>query len=103
MAPDLAVPFTHGRAVQIVHSLQNGVLTKLLLDVQHGFLQGFLAFQLAGVGEEVHLQNALIRTVRFLSAIRSNSSTVAAMSWLLRLVGLSNLAVPCAPFGTVRP
>lgn len=40
---------------------------------------------------------------RFLLAMRSNSSVVAAISWLLRLVGLSSRVLPWAPFGTVRP
>ena len=60
MTADLTVSFTHGRAIQIVRTFQHGILAELLLDAQHGFLQGFLALQFAGVGEEIHLQDALI-------------------------------------------
>ena len=60
MTADLTVPFTHGRSIQIVRTFQHGILAELFLDVQHRFLQGFLPFQLAGVSEQIHLQDTLI-------------------------------------------
>ena len=55
MAAYLAVPFSHGCAIQIVGALQNSVLSELLLDTEHGLLQGFLPLQLAGVSEQIYL------------------------------------------------
>lgn len=52
---DLTVPFSHGCAFQIVGALQNSVLSELLLDTEHGLLQGFLPLQLAGVSEQIYL------------------------------------------------
>ena len=49
MTANLTVPFPHGRAIQIVRSLQHGILTELIFDTQHGFLQGFLTLQLTGI------------------------------------------------------
>lgn len=55
MTAYLAVPFSHGCAIQIVSALQNSVFSELLLDTKHGRLQGFLPFQLAGVSEQIYL------------------------------------------------
>ena len=55
MAAYLTVPFSHGCAFQIVGALQNSVFSELLLDTEHGRLQGFLPFQLAGVSEQIYL------------------------------------------------
>ena len=49
VAADLTVPFSHSGSFQIVGALQHGILTELLFDTQHGFLQGFLTLQLTGM------------------------------------------------------
>ena len=55
MTAYLAVPFSHSGTFQIVGTLQNSVFSKLLLDAEHGCLQGFLPLQLAGVSEQIYL------------------------------------------------
>lgn len=55
MAADLTVPFSHSGSFQIVGALQNSVFSELLLDTEHGRLQGFLPLQLAGVSEQIYL------------------------------------------------
>ena len=41
---NLTVPLSHSGAFQIVGALQNSVFSELLLDTEHGRLQGFLLF-----------------------------------------------------------
>ena len=55
VAADLTVPLSHRGSFQIVCALQNSVFSELLLDAEHGCLQGFLPFQLAGVSEQIYL------------------------------------------------
>ena len=43
MPANLTIAFPHGRTVEIVRAFQDSVLAELLLDAQHGFLQGFLS------------------------------------------------------------
>ena len=60
MTAYLAVTLSHSGTFQIVGALQNSVFSELLLNAEHGRLQGFLPFQLADVSEKIHLQDALI-------------------------------------------
>lgn len=60
MTAYLAVTLSHSGTFQIVGALQNSVFSELLLNAEHGRLQGFLPLQLAGISEQIHLQDALI-------------------------------------------
>ena len=60
MTANLTITLSHSGTFQIVGALQNSIFSELLLNTEHGRLQGFLSFQLAGVGEQVDLQDALI-------------------------------------------
>lgn len=55
MTAYLAVPFSHSGTFQIVGALQNSVFSELLLDTEHGRLQGFFPHQLASVSKQIYL------------------------------------------------
>ena len=61
MPADLPIALAHGCTFLKAAGFQDGVLSVLAFDAQHGLLQLFLLFQLLCVGEEVHLIDALIR------------------------------------------
>ena len=60
MSPDLPVPVPHGSAVQEIRAFQDGVLSILLFNAQHGFLQVFLFFLLFSIGKQVKLVDSFI-------------------------------------------
>ena len=61
MPADLCVAPAHGGTLLVAAGFQHGVFAVLVLDAQHGLLEFFLPFQLLGVGEKVHLIEALVR------------------------------------------
>ena len=61
MPADLRIALAHGSAFLIAAGLQHGVFAVFVLDAQHRLLEFFLLFQLPGVGEKVHLIDALVR------------------------------------------
>ena len=61
MPADLCVALAHGGTFLVAAGFQHGVFAVLVLDAQHGLLEFFLLFQLLGVGEKVHLIEALVR------------------------------------------
>ncbi len=50
-----------GGTLFVAAGFQHGVFAVLVLDAQHRLLEFFLLFQLLGVGEKVHLIDALVR------------------------------------------
>ena len=60
MTADLFVSFFHGGSVQIICAFQDSILTELLLDAQHDFLQLLFFFQLFGVREQVNLEDTFV-------------------------------------------
>ena len=61
MSADLPVALAHGGTFLKAAGFQDGVLSILTFDAQHGLLQFFLLLQLLRVGKEVHLIDALVR------------------------------------------
>ena len=61
MPADLRIALAHGGTFLVAAGFQHGVFAVLVLDAQHGLLEFFLLFQLLGVGEKIHLIDALVR------------------------------------------
>ena len=61
MTADLRVALAHGGTFLVAAGFQHSIFAVLVLDAQHGLLELFLLLQLPGVGEKVHLIEALVR------------------------------------------
>ena len=71
MTTDLRIALAHGGTFLVAAGFQYGIFAVLVLDAKHGLLEFFLLFQLLGVGEKVHLIDALVR--RDLVGVDSNA------------------------------
>ena len=60
MAADLFIPLPHGSAIQEVRAFQDSVLSILLFNAQHGFLQVFFFFLLFCISKQVKLVDSFI-------------------------------------------